>query len=72
MTVNVCRDEPWYIEALADGEWRRFNDAHGAVLMQGIVYPHRRPVYEGRYAYQLFLHYCTDPRHEGDARPDDR
>ena len=68
VSVNVCRDEPWHIEALVDDEWRRFNDAHGAVLMQGIRYRHRRPRYDGQYAYQLFLHYCEDASREGDIR----
>ena len=71
VSINVCRDEPWYIEAKVNDEWLRFNDAKGAVLMQGILYPHRRPVYKGKYAYQLFLHYCEDQRREGDNRFDE-
>ena len=71
VSINVCRDEPWYIEANVDGEWLRFNDGKHAVLMEGIKYPHRRPVYCGKYAYQLFLHYCTDQRREGDNRFDE-
>ena len=70
VSISVCRDEPWYIEANVNNEWLRFNDGVNAVLMQGIIYPHRRPVYMGQYAYQLFLHYCNDQKHEGDTRVD--
>ena len=68
VSINVARDAPWYIEAEVGGEWVKYDDGAGAVLMQGIEHRHRRPVYGGQYAYQLFLHYCTDPAREGDVR----
>ena len=62
LSVNVLRDAAWYFEVYQGGEWKAYNDAHGAILLRSIDgLPHRREPYAGERAYQLILNYTLTP-----------
>lgn len=67
VTIMLKQDAPWGLEVMHNGKWKSFDVGKKGFLVPGRKIPHRRGLYKGKLACQLFLHYAENPEHQGDA-----
>ena len=61
-SITIDEDEPWALEIHEGPVWRAIPTKVGrAVLIDGALHAHRRPVYTGDRSIALILSYCQTP-----------